>query len=438
MSLSLDLGAATLKRLLRGDFVRHGALVFGASMLMNVLNYVFNFAVSRHVGVEKFATLSSLTSAIMILSIPASIANLTIVKYAAEFKALNELDRIDKLATVVLRAALSLAAFMLLVGLAFHRLLASFLNIHDEDSIVLTLLVLSFAVIAPSLRGVLQGRQDFKRFSMSLVIEAVLKTGLAAVFVYNGLGVAGAMLGWTIGTASAVVYTAVVSRALSRHITTTLSIDYARLVRTTIGVGLGTGVLTVLSFIDVPLVKHYFSAHDAGLYAAANLTGKIVLFVVGFVPLVLLPKAVDTARRGASPLPLLLQAGAATVLISGAVLLVFGAAPERMITLLAGAAFREAAPYVFQYDLAMGLLAVLTVLVNYKIGLHRFGFLYPLGLGLVFEVGAIVLDHRTLWDVIHILLLGNSLVCATLLASSVRSEGAAWRARTASPAVLPH
>lgn len=427
MPPSLDLGPATLKRLLRGDFVRHGALVFGASMLMNVLNYVFNFAVSRHVGVENFATLSSLTSAIMILSIPASILNLIVVKYAAEFKALGELDRLDELATAVLRLALSFAALALLLGFVLRGLLASFLNIRDEASVVLTLFVLTFAVATPSLRGILQGRQDFKRFSLSLVIEAVLKTGLAVLFVYNGYGVAGAMMGWALGTASAVLFTAVVSGALSPRVRkTALSIDYRRLIKTSIGVGLGTGALTVLSFIDVPLVKHYFPAHDAGLYAAANLTGKIVLFVVGFVPLVLLPKAVDASRRGRAPLPLLLQAAGATVLISGLVLALFCAFPERVITLLAGPAFRDAAPFVFQYDFAMALLAVVTVVVNYKIGLHRFSFVVPLGAGLVFEVLGIILYHGSLWSVIHVLLFGNGIVCAVLVASSFHTRASGW------------
>jgi hypothetical protein len=145
------------------------------------------------------------------------------------------------------------------------------------------------------------------------------------------------------------------------------------------------------------------------LYAAVNLTGKVVLFFVGFLPMILLPKAVAAVQRRENPTPLLLQAAAGTAVMAGAVLAVFGLVPATILRFVAGSAFVSAAPYVLQYDAAMALLAIVTLLVNYRIGLHRFGFLYGLIAVLVAEVLAIALWHTTLWDVIHVLLAGNAL-----------------------------
>ncbi len=102
--------------------------------------------------------------------------------------------------------------------------------------------------------------------------------------------------------------------------------------------------------------------------------------------------------------------------------------PVTVLRIFAGHGFVGGAPYVFQYDAAMGLLAIVTLLVNYKIGLHRFDFLYGLAFVLLFEVLAIVWYHHTLWNVIHALLIGNALAvlaCSYRLAAPNAAPGAA-------------
>ncbi len=401
-----------VRRALRSDFVRHSALVFGATMLANTLNYAFNFALSRRLGVEGFATLSSLVSAIMILSIPASILCLIVVKYAATFHAAADGARVRRLSQLLLNWTGVCALAIFAGGMLFRGDIASFLRIGNDESIPLTLAVIALTFVTPSVRGILQGEQDFQRFSVSVILEALLKVGLGVGYVYAHFGVAGAMMGWLIGASIALAYT--VWAVLRKHGTAAdakvrLGLDLRRLTQTTFGIGVATGLLTCISFMDVLLVKHYFDARQAGLYAAVNLTGKIVLFLVGFVPAIVLPKAVAKVAKRESPVLLLLQAAAVTFLLSGATLIAFGLMPGEVMRVIAGRAFVAAAPYVFQYDVAMGMLAVITLVVSYKIGIHRFDFLYALGGALILEVAGIALFHRSLWDIIHVLLAGNAL-----------------------------
>ena len=49
------------------------------------MNYLFNFAVSRRLGVENYAPLALLGGGLMILSLTATVVNLIVVKYAAKF-----------------------------------------------------------------------------------------------------------------------------------------------------------------------------------------------------------------------------------------------------------------------------------------------------------------------------------------------------------------
>jgi len=405
-------------RVLRDDFLRHSALVFAASMAGNVLNYAFNFALSRRLGVEGYATLSSLTSFLMLLSIPTSVLTLVVVKYAAVFHAANDAQRIRRLSELLLKFTGIAALCAFIAGMAASGSIAAFLRIPDNGAIVLCVAIIALGLVTPSLRGILQGEQDFFRYSISTVVEAFLKVSCGVLLVYAGYGPAGAMLGWTIGTLCALAYT--VWAVMSKHGSKAgprfrLALDGRRLFSTTLGVGLTTAFLTCISFMDVLLVKHYFAPHHAGLYAAVNLTGKVILFLAASVPAVVLPKAASKSARGDNPVPMLVQAAGATLLMCAVPLLLFGLLPAQTIRLIAGSAFAGAAPYVFQYDLAMALLAMVTLVANYKMGLHRFNFLYALGVVLVAEVAGIATLHHSLWDVIHILLAGNAVLLACSL-----------------------
>lgn len=406
-----------MRRALRSDFVRHGALVFAATMIGNVLNYVFNLAISRRIGVENFATLSSLVSALMILSVPANVLNLIVVKYVSEFHAVDDRAKTWRLTQLLFKWTGVGGAGFLLAGLVLHKPISDFLRIPDQTGVLLCFVLLAISFVTPSIRGLLQGEQEFKQFSASVVLEGFLKVAIGVGLVYAGYGVVGALSGWIAGSAIALGYTlwAVYSHRANLTTPVHLRLDSGRLLKTVAGIALAMGALTVMSFTDVILVKHYFNARQAGLYAALSLTGRVLLFLVGFFPMVLLPKAVATAKRGESPARLLFQAVIGTVAISGPALMVFALLPATVIKLLAGSAFVAAAPYVFEYDVAIAMLAIITLLVNYKIGLHRFRFLYALYCVLAAEAIAISVHHSSLWDVVHILLAGNSAGIAVCL-----------------------
>ncbi len=241
--------ALPVQRALRNDFVRHSALVFGATLVTNVFNYAFNFTISRNVGVENYAALSALAGALMILSIPASVLNLVVVKYAAGYHASRDSARISRLAAVILQWSCAAAVGIFLAGMALRADIAQFLRIPNDAAITLTLAILAVSFVTPCMRGVLQGRQEFGKFSASLALEACLKAVLAISLVYAGFGIVGAMLGWWLGSSAALLFTAwaVRHRNACTDRGVRLSLSPRELVRTTVGVALATAALTALS-----------------------------------------------------------------------------------------------------------------------------------------------------------------------------------------------
>jgi O-antigen/teichoic acid export membrane protein len=261
-----------------------------------------------------------------------------------------------------------------------------------------------------TLRGLFQGVEAFNNYALSYVLESTLKLACGVGLVYAGYGVAGAFAGWAFGSFVAVVYTIVVlERTLARGAGANLDLHLGAFVRTLGGVAIATVLLALLQNGDLLVVKHVADPTTAGLYGALSLAGKILLFLVQFVPLIVLPKATRTALAGRPAGGLLLQALAVSAAMSLPGLVFYYFFPHFVITTLAGKAFGGGAPYVFSYGVAMVELAFVSVIVSFKIGIHRFDFAWPLAICALLELFGIARFHRTLGDVTSVLIAGNFL-----------------------------
>ncbi len=422
---------AGFRRISRSDFFRHGLMIFAASMIVNVLGYLYHSLNSRRLGVDGYGVLSALNAAYMIsLVVPAILATV-VVKYASEFRALEDVERLNALGRAVTKYVGAGALLAIALGSLLVVPASRFLHIADLWAIELIVLVIGFTMLLGVLRGVLQGVENFRGFALSTMLESLLKTALGVGCVYAGLGVVGGLEGWLTGTLVALAYT--LWAVLWPHRSTArvgLRLDLRRLVQTSANVALSILLVTSLGYSDVLLVKHYADATTAGLYGALSLSGKMLFFLVAFVPTVVLPKASHRAAGGHSALPLLLLAVGSVVVLAGSGLLIYFAFPSLVITLLAGKAFASAAPLVFPYGIATVFLAVLNAVVFYKMAIHRFDFLVPLALVAVAEVVGIALRHDSLAHVVQVLIAANGIA----LLSSLYRVNVALKTRKLSPA----
>jgi len=414
-----------LRRVLRSEFVRHGSIVFASSTVVNLFNYVFHFFMSRRLGVVDYGGLASVLAGLVLVSVPSAVLTMVVVRYAAEFKAVSDLPRLRRLGDRVF-ALTSIVGVLAFGACALLREpIARYLNIPDARVVAIAGIVLAVAVILPGVRGVIQGAQDFKRLAVSTALEACCKLIFGIGFVVAGFGLIGAILGYAAGALVSLAYTLVVVRGYAPASMIRLRVDITRLYTTTRGVALSTFALTSMSFSDLLLVKHFFSPEQAGLYGAISLVGKVLLFVVGFVPTIVLPKATARATHGQPALPILVQALGATVLLSAVGLTVIGVAPSLVIRMMAGSAYLGATPYVLEYSIAMALLAATSLVATYKVGLGRFDFVPGVVTVALGEVIAIQFLHARLEQVIGILVIGNGVALVAALAGVRRPVAAA-------------
>ncbi len=388
--------------------MRHGSFVFASTILVNAFNYLFHVVISRKIGVESYGALSSMIALFTVVSIPASIGQTIVAKYTAEFWAAGEIDRLRASMSGVLRAFFIASVAATALFAVASPTIGRALQIGDTPALLLFSLAIGANVLLPLLRGALQGRQDFGSYAVSIASEACGKALLGIVLVYAGFGLLGAVGGFAAGSLIALAYTTLACNLrFGKASRSEAPLDLRRLLQTAGGVSIATSVLTVIGFADILLVKHFLSPSAAGIYGAVSLIGKILFFVAAFVPTIILPKATHLAAIGRAPKMLLLEAALALGATSGVGLALFSVFPARIVEIVAGSSFAQAALYIFPYGAAMMLLAATSVAVSYKIGLHRFDFVIPLIVVAVGEIATIIARHATLDQVIQVILIGH-------------------------------
>ena len=307
-----------------------------------------------------------------------------------------------------------LASAFAVVAIVARDHLAAFFNLSSSEPIVISSLTFAFLCVVFAQRGVFQGSHRFEDLSATWLVEGVVKVGVGVSLV-GVLGASGALLGLFASQIAAFAYSVVAMRIRFGTRRSAIALDRKLIMRVVSHVGLGQLTFTVLAFYDVPLIKHAFDARSAGLYAAAALVGRAVLAAIAFLPTLIMPKATARAAAGLSPLPLLGVAAGIAVIVVACALAAGALAPATVVTLIAGHAFREAAPLVLPYVAASGALALANVVAAYKMGLHRYDFVIPALVVAAIEVGVFAFWHPTLIAAVGVLLAGHvAILIATL------------------------
>lgn len=405
----------SLKAIARGNFLRHGAMVFAASVAMNGCNYLFHVVNSRRLGVVGYGELASLVATLTLLSFPAGALSLGVTKLAAELHAVEDRSGIRRLVDVIVRWGLIFGIGLVVVAVPTLPWSMHFLRIDDRSAVLLTAGTIAVNLLLPVLRSVLQGVEDFGAFARSIAIEGIVKVVLGAGLPFVGYGVDGALWGFLAGALAAGGY---VLFALRPHIAATesrLVVDVRRLLETASGVGATSLAFAVLGFADVVAVKHFLDPSQAGLYGALSLVGKIFLFAVGFIPQVVLPKVARRSANGHDSGHYLLYSVAAVGVVGGSGIAICAVAPAFVIRLVAGNAFVPVAPLVIPYAAAMTFLAAANAGAIFRIGAHRLGFAAPLLAVMAVELIAFAFFHSSLWEIVRTVLIGHLCVAAVTL-----------------------
>ncbi len=398
-----------LRRLFRGnELLKHSSILFAASIIAGFLNYLFQVYVGRMLGPSDYGIYSSLVALLYIMSVPSSTIQTSVAKMVSEYN--SDHEKIKYLLIHVFRKLTLLAILASVLFMISSAYLADYLRI-DSGMYFLILSILFFiSFLGPVLVGALQGLQMFFQMGINTVAGTFFKLLFGVAFVYLGFGVNGALLALVIGSFLGLLQALIPLRFLKGSKEVKGNISFFS---TSLAVLLATVGLAFLPNVDMLLVKHYLSENEAGLYAAAALLGKIVLFATGPVAMVMFPKATVMHNKNHNGRELLQKSLLYVGSISLLIIAVFVIAPEFIVRILFGSRYTGITDLIIYFAVALSFLSLTSAVVFYDLATRRYRFLYLIGIISVLEVVLISMYHdsslivvRTLTALMAVLFMG--------------------------------
>jgi O-antigen/teichoic acid export membrane protein len=166
---------------------------------------------------------------------------------------------------------------------------------------------------------------------------------------------------------------------------------------------------------DILIVKRFFQAEPAGLYAALALIGRIVFFATWSLVNALFPIVAQRQERDESHRHLLWLACGLVTGVAGIILLTTVFFSEQIVEILFGDAYLSIAPLLWRYAVATSLYALANVVISYNLSLgNSGGTVFAFGAG-VAQVFSLWLFHESLLQVVDIQILIMSILFGLLL-----------------------
>jgi O-antigen/teichoic acid export membrane protein len=371
-----------------------------SSFFVGGMNLIYNFTVAHRLGADKFGHASVVYTTLMLLSSVTLTFQLLCSKFVARSESSTERAAIYHL----LHRWAWVAGFVVGAGLALgSEFVTRYLNLPSKNLITLLAVGIVFYVPLGTRRGFLQGTYDFRPLALNFALEVFVKLVGASVLISAGYGVEG-----VVGAVSASVVVAYfVAIPRKGHA--------PEVQQATLHAGFGEGVQAITFFVgqviinnlDIVLVKHFFDATQAGIYAAVALVGRIVYMLSWSVVSSMFPfsagaKSGESDGRAVLSVAVLLVVLIATVFTLGAWLV-----PSELWHILLGPGFpagshRFYASLLILYALTTGIYSLGVVLMTFEIS-RKIGNVSWLQLGFSAAIIAgIYLFHATLHQVITV------------------------------------
>lgn len=414
-----------LARLRSDPVLRNTAIYLTGSTVAGFLGYVFHFETGHLLGPSAYSVVASGIASLYVLTLPVIGLQLVSARYASVSAARGQaravLPMVVRLTSFSLLGALPIVVLLIV----FAPAVASFLNLPDRRVVYVMLAVALATLLVTINRGAIQGFRRFVALSGNMLVDMISRLAFAAAFVAAGLGAVGALAAVAIGP--------IVAYGQSFMFLRSDRDDVAGSGRMT-GVGQYAILATVASVginylfsIDTLLAKHYLTASAAGLYAAGSVLGRVVYFLGLSVTGVMFPEVANLHARNERHFHVVDISLLLVALMGAALVVVFILLPG-LVLLPYGPSFAPARQYLGVFALALTMLTIANLFINYFLSLARRVFVIPLFGACILETVLLVAFHGGIWQILLVVLISLSLLAAVM---SVLYLSDRWTRRSA-------
>ncbi len=385
-------------------------MVFGSNSV-SFLNYLYHLIMGRMLGPSNYGELASLISIMGLLGIIPGSVSLVIVKYISSAKSKEEVNNL----VGWLKHKIFIASLVFfIVILITSPTISSFLNIRSISYLVLIAISFLFSLQSALNRSILQGLLKFKEMMISILAENTTKLVISIFLVYVGFAVSGTMSAFAIAAILGFYITNLFLKGANKE-NAGMSPNIKSMLFFTIPVLIQSFALTSIYSSDVILVKHFFSSHEAGIYASLSTLGKIIFFATGPISAVMFPLVSQRKSRGQTYRKVFIFSFILTSLFAITISIIYWIFPQFAIRLLYGSAYLEAEKLLVWFGIFISLFTLSALIINYGLSLGKTRIvLLPL-VASCLQIILVLLFHGTLFEVILISTIVTALLLTFLL-----------------------
>lgn len=353
---------------LQQRIVSGSVILLSGSGLTTAINLAYNVVVARYLGPQGYGNATAVYTLLVILSavtLSFQIVSSKVVAQQASYEAKTAVYRdLHRSAWV---CGLLAGAFIYL----FRDAIANYLQLPDTLLVALLAIGTAFYVPLGSRRGYVQGTYGFYRLAFNLAIEGAVRLGGSWILIHLGYGVRGVVA--ANAAAIAVAYLVIAPGVRARVAN---PLDLLHVLREIFQAVVFFSGQVLINNCDIVLVKHFFSAEMAGLYAAVAMVGRVIFAFSSAVVNSTFPLVAGTHQDERKDLRVIATSLLLVLLIGSGLSLGLLFAPASLWTTLFGSGFRIAGAYNISSLLA--LYAITTVIYSLSVVIVTFEMSYKI------------------------------------------------------------
>lgn len=363
-----DHGSTLTETTLWRRIVSGSVILLSGSGLTTAINLVYNIVVARFLGPQGYGHATAVYTLLVILSAVTLSFQIVSSKVVAQQ---NSIEARSAVYRDLHRSAWACGLTAAVVIFLFRQAITSYLQLPDTVLVALLAIGTAFYVPLGSRRGYVQGTYGFYRLAVNLTVEGAARLGGSYLMLQLGYGVRGVVA--ANAAAIAIAYL-IIPPALSGRIDNPLKLWHA-LREILQGLVFFSGQV-LINNCDIILVKHFFPARIAGIYAAVAMVGRVVFAFSSAVVNTTFPLVAGTHHDERKDFRVIATSLLLVSLIGGALAIGLLITPSALWTILFGSGFKIAGAYGISSLLA--LYALTTVIYSLSVVIITFEMSYKI------------------------------------------------------------
>jgi hypothetical protein len=378
--------------------------MMASTAVLNLCMVLFHRQMSASLGPD-YRQLSALLAVFNVLGVLTSGLSTTTAKIFSRDAALRGPGAVSSRLWSLGPFLAGVMASLAILSTALGPWLTAFLKLGSLAVYTPVVLLSVLTFFMGLVRSAIQGLHRFGVLGSSLIFQGMVQVGAAAVLVWQGWGVRGAMLGASLGALAGALYCLpplLAGRAVSPTLPRLAAPERRGVALEMVKDSAALGLFNLLCFLDIFAVNHSQAEGAASFYSRAALVAKSFLYAALALNLVLLPLTAAARARGSDPRPLLLKflGFMAALMAAGLALVVWQTGP--VVGLLCGPdpAFQRELGLVRFFCAAVIPVACYQLLLLYQLSAGLAGTLRLELLVVGLYALALSFFHQDLWQVV--------------------------------------